>query len=128
MRVLNRYSTFDIIMTKTGSTEYHKNGFAGFQQCGWKYSIVVGVLDMAPACNVRKKLCHLGGNIYNIYFNNYSTISFIHCKNSLLTPTYSSVNFFYVKIMKYMTLRYIELHRTNRTIILNITETKKQQQ
>ena len=52
-------------------------------------------------------------------------LSFIHCKNSLLTPTYSSVNFFYVKIMKYMTLRYIELHRTNRTIILNITETKK---
>ena len=113
-------------MTKTGSTEYHKNGFAGFQQCVWKYRIVVGVLDVAPACNVRKKLCHLGGNyIYNIYFNNYSTISFIHCKNSLLTPTYSSVNFFYVKIMKYMTLRYIELHKT---IILYITETKKEQQ
>ena len=128
MCVLNRYSTFDIIMTKTGSTEYHKNGFAGFQQCSWKYSIVVGVLGMAPACNVRKKLCHLGGNIYitSILTTILLFLSFIHCKNSLLTPTYSFVNFFYVKIMKYMTLRYIELHRTNRTIILNITETKKQ--
>ena len=136
MRVLNRYSTFDIIMTKTGSTEYHKNGFAGFQQCGWKYSLVVGVLGMAPAClpaclQRPKKIMPLRWEyiyITSILATILLFLSFIHCKNSLLTPTYSSVNFFYVKIMKYMTLRYIELHRTNRTIILNITETKKQQQ
>ena len=97
-----KYSTFDMIMTKTGSTKYHKNGFAGFQQRlkiqqQWEFQ-----MWRLPAMSEKNYATQVG--IYNVYFNNYSSISFIHCKNSLLTPTYSSVIFWYVKIMNYMTL------------------------